>query len=233
MSKVLAVIPARGGSKRIPYKNIKDFCGLPMLVWSIKAAQQSHCFDRIVVSTDDEKIAEVARAAGADVPFMRDAGLSDDHTGTSVVVKDAIEQLAAQGGHYETTCCLYATAPLMQSSDLVSARHQLDNTVDYVFSATSFDFPVQRALVKNKDNSVHPMFIDMIGKRSQDLEEAIHDAGQFYWGTSEAWLTAKPVFSANSRAYMLPRYRVQDIDTPEDWQRAELIMKALKMNEGS
>lgn len=233
MSKVLAVIPARGGSKRIPDKNIRDFCGLPMLVWSIRAAQQSHCFDRIIVSTDDEKIAEIAKAAGADVPFMRSEDLSDDHTGTTAVVKDAIEQLTAQGEHYETTCCIYATAPFIRPADLVSALQQLDSNTDYVFSAASFSFPVQRALIKNNDNSVRPMFAECIGERSQDLEEAIHDAGQFYWGKRQAWLAAKPVFSGNSKAFMLPRCRVQDIDTEEDWQRAELMMKALKMSEGS
>lgn len=223
----LAIIPARGGSQRIPRKNIKDFCGKPMLAWSIEAAQKSACFDDIIVSTDDQDIAEVAQEYGARVPFMRPASLADNYTGTASVVRHAIEWMQENGTTADQVCCIYATAPFVQAADLQQALHTLETSgASYTFSATSFPFPIQRAIRKTDMGGCEPMFPEQIGKRSQDLEEAFHDAGQFYWGRTEAWLGGSSVFSPKSRMHLLPRWRVQDIDTPEDWERAERLFAA-------
>lgn len=224
----LAIIPARGGSKRIPRKNIKTFCGKPMIAWSIEAARLSGCFDRILVSTDDAEIAEVARANGADVPFMRPRELSDDHTGTIPVIAHAIDWINRNVGDVEFACCLYATAPFVQAADLQRGLQLLRRSgADYAFSVTSYAFPIQRAIRITSDQRVEMFQSEYFDTRSQDLEEAFHDAGQFYWGTSQAWLTGKPVFSRGAVPVPLPRYRVQDIDTDEDWRRAELMRQAL------
>lgn len=229
----LAVIPARGGSKRIPRKNIKSFCGKPMIAWSIEAAQRSGCFDEIIVSTDDEEIADVARAYGASVPFLRPAALSDDHTGTIPVIRHAIEWFAAEGKVVDKVCCLYATAPFVSSDDIAQGQLLLEDvSTDYAFSVTSFEFPIQRAIRIREDGHVE-MFNDQhFNTRSQDLEEAYHDAGQFYWGRAEAWLEERMIFGNRSRPIVLPRYRVQDVDTPEDWVRAEWMFKAMQAQDG-
>ena len=225
----LAVIPARGGSKRIPRKNIKLFCGKPMIAWSIEAAQQSGCFDQIVVSTDDAQIAEVARQCGAQVPFMRPAELSDDHTGTTAVVAHAINWFADQGQKPVQVCCLYATAPFVSADDLRQGLAVLiDKGSDYAFSVTSYAFPIQRAIRLNETGRVEMFNPRHFNTRSQDLEAAYHDAGQFYWGRADAWQQGRMIFSPASVAVLLPRHRVQDIDTPEDWTRAEWMFKALQ-----
>lgn len=224
----LAVIPARGGSKRIPRKNIKLFCGKPMIAWSIEAALQSGCFDQVVVSTDDAEIAEVARQHGADVPFMRPTELSDDHTGTIPVIRHAIEWFIQQGHTVEQACCLYATAPFVTVEDLNRGMQVLQgNNCDYAFSVTSYAFPIQRALRINERGRVEMVNPEHFNTRSQDLEEAFHDAGQFYWGRADAWLQGKQIFSPDALPVLLPRHRVQDIDTPEDWARAEWLFKAM------
>ncbi|GAB3443567.1 pseudaminic acid cytidylyltransferase [Massilia solisilvae] len=229
----LAVIPARGGSKRIPRKNIKAFAGKPMIAWSIEAALQSGCFDRVVVSTDDAEIAEVARQYGAQVPFMRPPELSDDHTGTSAVVAHAVRWMADEGQAPAEVCCIYATAPFVQADDLRRGLRILsDSGADYAFSVTTYAFPIQRAIRVTANKRVEMFEPAHFTTRSQDLEEAWHDAGQFYWGRAEAWLAHKPVFSQDAAPVPLPRHRVQDIDTPEDWERAEWMMKAL-MHAGS
>ncbi len=228
----LAIIPARGGSKRIPRKNVKTFCGKPMIAWSIEAARLSGCFDRIIVSTDDAEIAEVARAHGADVPFMRPRELSDDHTGTIPVIAHAIDWINRNVGDVQFACCLYATAPFVQAADLQRGLQLLRSSgADYAFSVTSYAFPIQRAIRITSDQRVEMFQPEYFNTRSQDLEEAVHDAGQFYWGTSQAWLTGKPVFSRGAVPVPLPRYRVQDIDTDEDWRRAELMRQALFQQE--
>lgn len=228
----LAIIPARGGSKRIPRKNIKPFCGKPMIAWSIEAALQSGCFDRIIVSTDDAEIAAVARQHGAEVPFMRPAELSDDHTGTIPVIRHAIEWCNQQGQRVELACCLYATAPFVRAEDLLRGLATLqDNDCEYAFSVTSYAFPIQRAVRINADGRVEMFNPEHFNTRSQDLEEAFHDAGQFYWGRSDAWLEGKQIFTPDSLAVMLPRHRVQDIDTPEDWERAEWLFRAMQARE--
>jgi pseudaminic acid cytidylyltransferase len=228
----LAIIPARGGSKRIPGKNIRPFAGQPIIVYSIRAALDSALFDRVIVSTDDEAIASVARAAGAEVPFLRPAELADDHTGTGAVVKHALEWFAERGTTFAQACCIYATAPFVQVRYLREGLARLEASGKlYAFSATTFAFPVQRAIKIGPGGAVEPLFPEHIAARSQDLEEAYHDAGQFYWGEAAAFVRAVPIFSAASVAVILPRYLVQDIDTAEDWQRAELMFKASALSE--
>ncbi|MDB6443497.1 Cytidylyltransferase [Pseudomonas sp. NFACC32-1] len=229
----LAVIPARGGSKRIPRKNIKMFCGKPMIAWSIKAALDSGCFDKVIVSTDDEEIAGIARTYGADTPFMRPAELSDDYTGTIPVMQHAIKQLQAEGADAHQVCCLYATAPFVTAEDLRKGLAILEQTrSQYAFSVTSYAFPIQRAVRLTESGRVEMFNAEYFNTRSQDLEESYHDAGQFYWGLANAWLTGKMIFTPESTAVLLPRYRVQDIDTPEDWIRAEWMYKALEAEKG-
>ena len=224
----LAIIPARGGSKRIPRKNIKWFCGKPMLAWSIEAALRSGEFDRIIVSTDDDEIAAVAQAHGADVPFVRPAELSDDHTGTVPVVAHAIDWINRRGNPVELACCLYATAPFVTAEDIQRGRRTLvESGSDYAFSVTSYPFPIQRAIRITAEGRVEMFSPEHFNTRSQDLEEAFHDAGQFYWGRSEAWLAGTPLFSRDASPVPLPSYRVQDIDTTEDWVRAELMFSVL------
>lgn len=224
----LAVIPARGGSKRIPRKNIKTFGGQPMIAWSIQAALQSGCFDRVIVSTDDEEIAQVARAHGAEAPFVRPPELSDDHTGTTPVVAHAIQWHNAHGQTATDVCCLYATAPFVRATDLQNGLHTLHTAqADYAFSVTRYAFPIQRAIRLTPDQRVAMFYPEHFKTRSQDLPEAWHDAGQFYWGRATAWLAQTPLFSQAAAPVPLPRHRVQDIDTPEDWERAEWMFKAL------
>ena len=226
----IAVIPARGGSKRIPRKNIKLFCGKPMIAWSIEAARASGLFDHIVVSTDDAEIAEVAKVHGAEIPFMRPAALSDDHTGTSPVVAHAIEWYRARGQMPDPVCCIYATAPFVIAEDLQRGLQTLnDSGSDFAFSVTSYAFPIQRAIRLTNAGRIEMFQPGNFNIRSQDLEEAFHDAGQFYWGRAEAWLSGKVIFGPHTAAVQLPRYRVQDIDIAEDWQTAEYLFRALNL----
>lgn len=229
----LAVIPARGGSKRIPRKNIKPFCGKPMIAWSIEAALQSGCFDEVIVSTDDAEIADVARQLGAAVPFMRPAALADDHTGTIPVVRQAIEWFRQRGKSPAEICCIYATAPFIQAANLHRGLDLLlANDCSYAFSVTSYPFPIQRAIRITDLGRVEMFFPEQFNARSQDLEEAWHDAGQFYWGRAQAWIEERVVFTPDSVPVPLPRHRVQDIDTPEDWLRAEWMFKAMRGGAG-
>ncbi|TYC58036.1 pseudaminic acid cytidylyltransferase [Marinobacter sp. BW6] len=224
-----AIIPARGGSKRIPRKNIKEFCGKPMIAWSIEAARKSGCFDRIVVSTDDPEIAEVARQFGAEIPFMRPPSLSDDYTGTLPVIRHAVEWLSDNGSTVSEACCLYATAPFVSPEDLKSGQQMLQSEAcSYAFSVTSYAFPIQRAIRITSKGRVAMFNPEHFQTRSQDLEEAWHDAGQFYWGVAQAWKDEKPIFSEDAVPVTLPRHRVQDIDTPEDWVRAEWLFRAMQ-----
>nr|WP_174507022.1 pseudaminic acid cytidylyltransferase [Acinetobacter sp. Marseille-Q1620] len=225
----LAVIPARGGSKRIPRKNIKEFHGKPMIAWSIEAALQSRCFDEIWVSTDDAEIAEIAQQYGAKVPFLRPKELSDDFATTADVMQHAVQEFnRLYTENPEFVCCLYATAPFVLAEDLLKGFQLIQNkTVDYVFSATTYAFPIQRAIKLSENGHVEMFYPEHFNTRSQDLTEAWHDAGQFYWGTSDAWLNKTIIFSNHSSVIQLPRYRVQDIDTYEDWERAEKMAQLL------
>jgi pseudaminic acid cytidylyltransferase len=225
----LAIIPARGGSKRIPGKNIKPFHGKPMLAYSIEAAQASGLFTRIVVSTDDLAIAQLALQLGAEVPFSRPAHLADDHATTLAVMQHAVATLAGPGTGVEYVCCVYATAPFIQAADLQRGFALLaaQPSKSYAFSVTDFAFPVQRAIRIDAQGAIAALYPQYREVRSQDLEPAFHDAGQFYWGRTAAWLRADPLFSALALPVVLPRYLVQDIDTPHDWRRAELMYQAL------
>lgn len=224
----LCVIPARGGSKRIPRKNIKEFAGKPMIAWSIEKAINSQCFDEVWVSTDDEEIAQITKNYGANVPFIRPAEFSDDYATTMDVISHAISFYQKNFDEpLEYVCCIYATAPFVTETDIAQGLEiiQGDN-LDFVFSATNYVFPIQRAirLVEERVEMLNPT---LFTTRSQDLEEMWHDAGQFYWGTPQAWLNKAPIFAPNSKIVKLPHYRVQDIDTIEDWKRAEMLYKVL------
>jgi len=228
----LAVIPARGGSKRIPRKNIRNFCGKPMISYSIDAAKQSCLFDQVIVSTEDEEIAVVAQHCGARVPFTRPAELADDHTGTNAVVKHAIEWYLQRGQGFDLVCCIYATAPFLRPEYLAAAHDLLINSSkSFVFSVAAYAFPIQRAVRLNGDGEVEAIRPEHRSSRSQDLEETYHDAGQFYWGRPSAFLADETLFSSASLALVLPRDRVQDIDTPEDWRRAQWMYRAMELGE--
>lgn len=228
----LAVIPARGGSKRIPRKNIRRFAGRPMIEWAIQAARDSGCFDRIVVSTDDEEVAEVAAAVGAEVPFRRPAALADDLTGTIAVLRHAIGELLPHSGTDDLVCCLYATAPFVQAADLIAGMQALRApNADFALAVTAFRAPIQRALRLDAAARVSMFDPAHFPRRSQDLEPAFHDAGQFCWGRARAWLAVDNVFTPSCVAITLPSHRVQDIDTPDDWQRAEWMFQALQQGE--
>ena len=226
----LAIIPARGGSKRIPRKNIRPFGGQPIISWSIAAAQQSGCFDRIIVSTDDPEISEVAKAYGAEVPFVRPPEISDDYTGTIPVIAHAIGWQNANGEDVSEACCIYATAPFIRAEDLQRGWQAIQECdANYAFSVTSYAFPIQRALKITPTKRVAMFQPEHFTTRSQDLEEAWHDAAQFYWGKAGAWLAELPLFSDAAKPIILPRYRVQDIDTPDDWARAEMMFKCFNL----
>lgn len=224
----IAVIPARGGSKRIPRKNIRDFCGKPIVAWSIQVALDSGCFDKVIVSTDDTQIAEVALAHGADVPFLRPDSLAGDYVGTTPVVQHALRSLMSNGDSVSEACCIYATAPFITGEDLSKGLQQLnEHGAYYAMAVASYAFPIQRALKLTTAGRIQMFQPEHATSRSQDLEEAYHDAGQFYWGTPEAWLAAYDIYSSRTVPVILPRHRVQDIDTEEDWERAVWMFRAL------
>lgn len=225
----LAVIPARGGSQRVPRKNIRDFCGRPMLAWALDAVRASGCFERVVVSTDDAEIAAVARAHGAETPFLRPPELADAHAGTLPVVAHAIRWLTEHGDAPEFVCCVYATAVFLAPDDLRRGLTLLQTgDCDYAFAVTPYAAPIQRALRLIDAHRVAMFQPEHAHTRSQDLEPAYHDAAQFYWGRAAAWLAGKPVFTSASAPLILPRHRVQDIDTPDDWTRAEALFRTLR-----
>lgn len=219
----LAVIPARGGSKRIPRKNVKLFAGKPMIVHAIHTARESGVFDHILVSTDDAEIAAVAREAGAEVPFMRPAHLADDHTATSPVMVHAIEQALQAGWPVTHVCCIYPGVPLLAAEDLRAALRLLEEGVaDFVFPVLRFESAVQRAMLRGADGRMQPMYPEFTATRTQDLQPAYHDAGQFYWATTEAWQSGRSAH-AGGRGLVVPPERAVDIDNPEDWARAEAL----------
>lgn len=219
----LALIPARGGSKRIPRKNVRPFGGRPMIAHAIDVARRSQLFDRIVVSTDDEEIAQVAVASGAEVPFRRPAHLADDHTPTVPVIAHGIEACRQLGWDPQQVCCIYPAVPLLQPQDLQSAHHALEaGTAAYAFAVVAFESPIQRALRRAADGAVQPFHPEYANTRTQDLEPAFFDAGQFYWGRCAAWLSGLTIH-LNAVTCVLPSWRAVDIDTPDDWERAERL----------
>lgn len=225
----VAVIPARGGSKRIPRKNIRDFAGKPIIGYSIECALQSGLFDRVIVSTDDAEIARTALAFGAEVPFTRPAAISDDHAETISVVAHAIGLLRSGGADPTAVCCIYATAPFMQQEDLAAGLRVLETgNWQFVFSATEFSSSVYRAFQENAAGGLQMLFPEHLGSRSQDLQEVLHDAAQFYWGRPQAWLDRARIFGETSTVVRIPRERVQDLDTEEDWSQASAMMASLQ-----
>ncbi len=224
----IAIIPARGGSKRIPKKNIKDFFGKPLIAYSIEVALASNLFEKVVVTTDDEQIAKIAKEYGAEVPFIRPADLSDDFTGTQDVINHTIDFLESKGKKYEYICTIYATAPLLQSKYLIEGFNKLkESDAIHTFSSTSMPFPIQRTFKLNQDGRCEMFTPEHYMTRSQDLEEAFQDAGQFYW-TKLNETSDKMMFGQDSIPIILPRHLVQDIDTSEDWERAEIMYKVIK-----
>jgi N-acylneuraminate cytidylyltransferase len=224
----IAVIPARGGSKRIPHKNIKPFRGKPMIAWSIEAARASGLFEHVVVSTDDDEIGEIARGCGAEVPFLRPPALADDHAGLTEVVSHATRWAGSAGWPLTAVCCILATSPFLRPADLARGLELLESGPwAYAFSATEYAAPIFRAFKRDAEDRIEMFFPEHFASRSQDLPQALHDAAQFYWGRPEAWLERKRIFDRHSTALTLPRWRVQDIDTEEDWQRAETVAPSI------
>lgn len=229
--KCIAIIPARGGSKRVPRKNIKPFHGKPLIAYSIETAIKSNLFDRIIVSTDDNEIALIAKHYGAETPFIRPSELSDDLTMPQAAIDHALEYLDKNGKIYNCYCTIYPTAPLMQVKYLVEGFEKLNNTdAVNVFSATSMPYPIQRSFKINQNNRCEMFWPENYNVRSQDLEEAYHDAGQFYWThrIRQSKAASKFMLSDISIPIILPRYLVQDIDSLEDWEMAELMYEVLK-----
>jgi len=217
-----AIIPARGGSKRVPRKNIKEFLGVPMITRVIEVLRSSQLFDQIVLSTDDHEVADIGRKAGAVVPFIRPDDLSDDFTGTAPVIAHAVNEMKLVGLGVSSVCCVYPTAVLLRAEDLFqSIDIMASGGWKYVFSAAKFDAPVQRSFLLNLDDRVEMLFPNEYKTRTQDLPAVYHDAGMFYWASPQTWLDQEAVFSANSTIAEIPSWRVQDIDTIEDFERAE------------
>ncbi|RYE78653.1 MAG: pseudaminic acid cytidylyltransferase [Oxalobacteraceae bacterium] len=227
----LAVIPARGGSKRIPRKNIRPFAGKPMIAYAIEAAQASGLFEHIVVTTDDAEIADVARGFGAEVPFVRPPELSDDYATTVPVVDHAIRSCEALGWVADAICCIYPGVPLLEVADMIYGAELVEQLIDrYVFPVAAYSSPIQRALLRLPDGSTRPFAPEYAATRTQDLEPAYHDAGQFYWGKRDVWLAGLNIHQ-NSRTIVLPEWRVADIDTQDDWDRAETLYRTFRGRE--
>jgi len=227
----ICIIPARGGSKRIPRKNIRNFCGKPIIAWSIETAKSCSSFDHVFVSTDDAEIADIAEQYGAEVPFLRPASLADDFTTTWDVVSHTVTTLANQGYAFENVCCLYATSPFTKPEDLFRPEDELNwmkSSGSYIFSVVMYSHPIQRALkIADENKTIMSMVCgEMFESRSQDLETHYHDAGQFYWAHKATWQRNKNLFQG-SMGVKMPAWRVQDIDSEEDWIRAENMFKAM------
>jgi len=225
----IAIIPARGGSKRIPRKNIKEFCGKPMIAYSIEAAIKSGCFDRVIVSTDDTEIAEVAKTYGAEIPFIRPDYLADDYTATNDVIVHAIEFFQAQGINIELVSCIYATAPFITPISISESVKLIEenDSVDYAVTVTEFAFPIQRALKISNQGQLSLREPEYAMTRSQDLDLFYHDAGQVYTGRPSSFTKVSTVFKGSILPVILSPKNVQDIDTPDDWDRAEVLFKIL------
>lgn len=223
----IAVLPARGGSKRIPQKNIREFCGQPVIAYAIQTARKSGLFDHVVVSTDDEAIKRVALECGAEVPFIRPANLADDHAATVPVIAHAINACQGIGWQVDAVCCIYPATPFMLESDLATGLATLENNVDsYVFPITAFPAAPQRALRRLPGGLVEPFYSEFVATRTQDLEPSFYDAGQFYWASTNTWIEEK-IIHQHGLGIVIPSWRVIDIDTEEDWQRAERIYSSL------
>ena len=228
----VAIIPARGGSKRIPRKNVKSFGGMPMIAHSIRVAQETRLFDRIIVSTEDDEIMAIARHYGAEAPFRRPAVLADDLTGTDAVLQHALTWLAADGCAVEYFCCLYPTAPFVEARYLREGYDLLrQRNATTAVSVTTFPYPIFRAFQINDRGCLDMFWPENFAMRSQDLPEALHDAGQFYWADTARYWKERRLYSSDSVPVMIPRHLVQDIDTPEDWEAAEVMWQAMRLSD--
>ncbi|SOE21825.1 N-acylneuraminate cytidylyltransferase [Spirosomataceae bacterium TFI 002] len=226
--KRLAIIPARGGSKRIPRKNIKNFLGKPIIAYSIEAAIASDLFDEVMVSTDDEEISKIAKEFGAKVPFLRSSKNSDDFATTTEVIAEVLQQYEITGSVYDTVCCIYPTAPLITLNRLTEGYHLLEKyTFNSVIPVVRFSFPIQRAVKISKDSQITFFQPEHINTRSQDLEISYHDSGQFYWFRTESFKVNPTIWNHKTGAIELNQTEVQDIDTLEDWKMAELKYQML------
>jgi pseudaminic acid cytidylyltransferase len=224
----VAVIPARGGSKRVPRKNVRSFSGVPMIARAVNVALQSKLFDHVLVSTDDDEIAAVALEAGAEVPFRRPANLSDDRTPTVPVIAHAVAQCRERSWDVSHACCIYPCTPLLDIGDLAGALEMaLAEDADFVYPVTEYAHPIQRAMRRLPSGQMQFLQPEHELTRTQDLEKTYHDAGQFYWGKASAWLAQKRMHSGGL-GYAIPHWRVADIDTEDDWQRAELLYEAVR-----
>ncbi len=223
----VAIIPARGGSKRIPRKNIKLFHGKPIIAYSIEAAISSGCFDKVIVSTDDEEIADIAEAYGAQVPFFRPEHLADDRASTLEVISHALNWIINNDEKPDFVCIIYATAPFLQPETIQKSFQLLKNSSGkkFCFGVTEYPSPIQRALKISTSGEIEMFQEEYLNSRSQELEAAYHDVGQFYWGRTDAFLDDSVVFSKLSIPYIMPSHQVQDIDTPDDWLRAEILYR--------
>lgn len=224
----LAIITARGGSKRIPKKNIKEFCGKPIMAYSIEAALKSELFDEVMVSTDSEEIAEIARKYGAKVPFMRSEKTSNDYADTTDVLVEVLDKYKELGLEYNEFCCIYPTAPFVTAQKLKDSYNMLlDKNVNNVIPMVPFSFPPQRGMVK-EGGYIVPAYPEFINCRSQDLEEIYHDCGQFYWCKTKAFRDDSNFLSNKTVPYIVPETEVQDIDNESDWILAEIKYKYMK-----
>ena len=226
--KNIVIIPARGGSKRIPKKNIKDFLGKPVIAYSIEIAISCKLFSRVIVSTDDDEIKDVALKYGAEVPFIRPKNIADDFTGTHEVIGHAVEYLEDTGETMDYVCCIYPTAPLIQKDDLIKGFKLIQtNKWNSVMAATNFSYPIFRSFENLPNGGLKMIFPEHYNSRSQDLTDVYHDAGLFYWAKPKIWKKKPQGYNEKNSIVKLPNYRIQDIDTPDDWKKAEILYEII------
>ena len=226
---VVAIIPAKGNSKRISGKNYKKFDGKPIIAYTIEKLKRSGIFDRIIVSTDSKKIASISKRYGAEVPFRRPKFLSDDYTSGTSVINHGVKYLIREGCQFDYVCCVYPPNPFLQISDLKNGFKKIKSQkLNYVFSATPYRFPFFRSFTFSRNKGIKALFKNKINNRSQDLKQIMCDAAQFYWGRKKAWLQEKNLFAKGSDIIMIPEWRYHDLDTLNDWKHAELYYQNMK-----
>ena len=225
----IVVIPARGGSKRIKKKNIREFCGKPMIAWPIEILRKSRLFDHIIISTDNREIAEISKSFGAEIPFMRPTEISDDYSGIGDVMEHAVKWMKNNDLKPSAVCCVYPTSVFLENRDLLQGLNELKSGEwNYVFSVTNFSYPIFRSFKRHSDGGVEMFFPEKLNYRSQDLPEVLHDAALFYWGKPEAWEKKYNIFDRYSYPITIPNWRVKDIDTEDDLIHAEQIFSNIK-----
>ena len=225
----ICIIPARGGSKRIPKKNIKNFLGKPIISYPIKLALESNLFDKVIVSTDSKEISKIAIKYGAQVPFLRPKKLANDYIGTHEVIGHAVNWLENKSVKIDYACCIYPTSPLINKKDLIRGYDLIKNKkCDSVIASTCFSYPIFRSFKKLSNGGLKMIFPKYFNSRSQDLPKIYHDAGLFYWARPSIWKKKPQKFGKKNFIVEIPNYRVQDIDTYDDWKKAEVIYKVLK-----